>query len=59
MHDIHRETFAKIMEEIEVIEDKIEANDPKENIKALREELIEKRNELQRLSDGCGVAHHH
>ena len=59
MHDIHREAFAKIMEEIEVLEDKIEANDSNEDIKALREELIEKRNELQRLSDGCGVAHHH
>ena len=59
MHDIHRETFSKLMNEIEELEDKIEAKDPKEDIKVLREKLIEKRNELQRLSDGCGVAHHH
>jgi molybdopterin converting factor small subunit len=59
MHDVHREKFANLMNEVEELEDKIEANDSKEDISALREELIEKRNELQRLSDGCGVAHHH
>ena len=59
MHDIHREKFATLMTEIEELEDKIEAKDTKEDIKVLREEMIEKRNELQRLSDGCGHSHNH
>ncbi len=59
MHNVTREKFAKLMDEIEELEDKIESNDPKIDIKVLREELIEKRNELQRLSDGCGHSHNH
>jgi len=59
MHNVTREKFAKLMDDIEELEDKLEAKDTKENIKVLREELIEKRNELQRLSDGCGHSHHH
>jgi len=59
MHNVTREKFAKLMDEIEEIEDKLESKDTKEDINALREKLIEKRNELQRLSDGCGHSHNH
>lgn len=59
MHNVTREKFAKLMDEIENLEDKIESKDSKENISVLKEELIEKRNELQRLSDGCGHSHNH
>ncbi len=57
MHNVTREKFAKLMDEIEELEDKIESKENADNISALREELIEKRNELQRLSDGCGHSH--
>jgi len=57
MHDVARDKFSKLMDEIEELEDKIAAKDTKEDIKALREQLIEKRNELQRISDGCGYPH--
>ncbi len=57
MHDVTRQKFAKLMDEIEELEDKIEAKNTKEDINILREQLIEKRNELQRLSDGCGYPH--
>jgi len=59
MHNVTREKFSKLMDEIEELEDKLASKDTKEDINALREELIEKRNELQRLSDGCGHSHHH
>ena len=51
------------MQEIEDLEDKIEElekenpKDPELEIK--REQLAEKRNELARISDGCGTPHHH
>ena len=54
MKDLLHEKFAKLMEEIEELETKIDSKDPEKDIKVLREELIEKRNELQRLSNGCG-----
>ncbi|MBU8901850.1 MAG: hypothetical protein KOO69_03840 [Victivallales bacterium] len=57
MHNVTREKFAKLMDEIEELEDKIESKENADNISVLREELIEKRNELQRLSDGCGHSH--
>ena len=57
MHNVTREKFAKLMDEIEELEDKIESKENAGKISVLREELIEKRNELQRLSDGCGHSH--
>jgi len=57
MHNVTREKFSKLMDEIEELEDKLASKDTKEDINVLREELIEKRNELQRLSDGCGHSH--
>jgi hypothetical protein len=55
MKDVAHEKFAKLMEEIEELESRLEEKESEE----LREQLIEKRNELQRLSDGCGHPHHH
>lgn len=58
MTDVAREKYSNLMTEIEDLEDKIEdlrkdsAN--QEQIKHLNEDLTEKRNELARLSDGCG-----
>lgn len=54
MKDLLHEKFAKLMEEIESLETEIDSKCPKKNIDALKEELIEKRNELKRLSNGCG-----
>ncbi len=53
MKDLIREKFAKLMKEIESLEAEVEVKDVPE----IREKLIEKRNELQRLSDGCGHPH--
>jgi len=54
MKDLIREKFAKLMDEIEELETEIDSKDPEKDINVLREELLEKRNELQRLSNGCG-----
>lgn len=55
MKDVAHEKFAKLMKEIENLEARLEEKESEE----LREQLMEKRNELQRLSDGCGCPHHH
>lgn len=54
MTDISREKYSRLMAEIEILENKIELSG-KDTV--LQEELAEKRNELARLSDGCGHPH--
>lgn len=71
MVDVLHEKYAKIMREIDAIEEEIERYEKREgipedimdndemneDINILREKLTEKRNELSRLSDGCGKPH--
>lgn len=64
MKDITREKYARLMDEVERIEDLIteleqgQISDPEE-LAQLKEELAAKKNELARLSDGCGKSHSH
>lgn len=62
MKDIAREKYARLMGEIEQIEDlitEVEGQDSpdQEELEKLRAELAAKKNELTRLSDGCGKPH--
>ena len=63
MSDVMKERYMKLMQEIEDLEDRIEIIELKDanssKLEALREELAEQRNELARISDGCGTPHHH
>jgi hypothetical protein len=58
MTDVQHEKFAKLMCEIETLEDQaieLEASGTNsEKLKTLLEELGEARKKLARLSDGCG-----
>jgi len=63
MSDILRKTYARLMGEVEDLEDEIDklekdSSSEKSELDRLREELIEKRNELARVSDGCGHSYH-
>ena len=72
MNDLQRVKYIELMQEIEDLEDEIEefekgdGIDPEiespervaESLTVLREKLAAKRNELARLSDGCGHGHH-
>ena len=63
MLEVMKLRYMKLMQGIEDLEDRIEIielkdmNSPK--LAPLREELAEQRNELARVSDGCGTPHHH
>jgi len=62
MKDITREKYVRLMTEIENLEDfiaELEGLDRPDDseISRLKEELASKRNELARLSDGCGKPH--
>ncbi|OHB54508.1 MAG: hypothetical protein A2Y07_01485 [Planctomycetes bacterium GWF2_50_10] len=62
MKDITREKYVRLMTEIENLEDFIAElevlNRPDDSeITRLKQELASKRNELARLSDGCGKPH--
>ena len=62
MKDLAREKYVRLMEEIERLEDfiaELEGLDRPDDseIGRLKEELAVKRNELARLSDGCGRPH--
>lgn len=63
MLDAQRKKYQILMQEVEDLEDKIEeleASDPEsKEIQKLQEKLAEQRNELARVSDGCGTPHHH
>jgi hypothetical protein len=58
MVDIQREKYLKLMLEIEELEDELEqyktSGSEADKIKEMTELLIDKRNELKRISDGCG-----
>jgi phage shock protein A len=71
MPDVTRETYRRLMAEIEDLEDRVAdldkgaevaRNSPNpqdakviaEELESLRTQLAAKRNELQRISDGCG-----
>ncbi len=61
MTDVAREKYARLMAEIEILENKIELSgkesvNPAEVV-VLKNDLAAKRNELSRLSDGCGHPH--
>ncbi len=69
--DVAREKYVHLMTEIEDLEDKLEKYDAKglknkakralteKEIELIREELAAKKNELARISDGCGKPHAH
>ncbi len=61
MTDVSREKYSHLMAEIEILENKIELlgkeSVSQEELNVLNEELATKRNELARLSDGCGTPH--
>ena len=63
MPEVMKLRYMKLMQAIEDLEDRLEIielkdmNSPK--LEPLREELAEQRNELARISDGCGTPHHH
>jgi uncharacterized protein YdcH (DUF465 family) len=64
MKDVAKEKYARLMSEIERIEDlvlEVEQQDSPdaEELGRLREELVAKKNELARISDGCGKSHSH
>jgi len=57
MPDILRDKYARLMSEVEDLEARVDALGPAvaaEEARSLRERLAEKKNELARLSDGCG-----
>ncbi len=71
MTDVTREKYARLMAEIEDLEERVEdlekevavvkgsadAGVIKQELEDLRVELAKKRNELARISDGCGKPH--
>jgi len=62
MKDIAREKYARLMTEIEQLEDFLAEIEGQDNPDAdetlkLRQELAAKRSELTRISDGCGRPH--
>ena len=61
MSDVAREKYLKMMVEIEDIEDEIakmeKTKASQSDIMNLKEKLADKRNELARISDGCGKGH--
>lgn len=62
MKDLNREKYSHLMAEIEQLEDcisELENEKPvnKEQMEKAKAKLAEKRNELARISDGCGKPH--
>jgi ribosome-interacting GTPase 1 len=54
------EKFAQLMDKVEALEDEIEQKMKDKSVSAqelldFNEKLAEMRNELKRLSDGCGI----
>ncbi|MHC4871917.1 MAG: hypothetical protein ACYTFY_08725 [Planctomycetota bacterium] len=58
MTDVSRDKYMHLMGEVEDYEDLVDKliadGAPEEEIKKAKETLAEKRNELTRISDGCG-----
>ncbi len=64
MIDVEREKYQKLMQEVADLEDKIaelgkDAPTDPGKLKKMQEHLAEQRNELTRISDGCGTPHSH
>ena len=62
MKDVAREKYVKLMVEIENLEDcvsELESEMPVDTaqLEKARAELADKKNELARISDGCGKPH--
>ena len=63
MTNVSHEKFSHLMAEIEDLEEQVEALQTDadsvqiEALRSLQEKLAEKRNELARISDGCGTPH--
>ena len=61
--DVAREKYVYLMTEIEELEDNIEKLEKKavfgKELEKLKEELAVIKNELSRISDGCGTPHAH
>ena len=62
MKDVAREKYAKLMVEIENLEDcisELESETPLDQmqLEKARAELAHRKNELARISDGCGKPH--
>ncbi len=61
--DVLRDKYVHLMTEIEVLEENIEKLEKKsvagKKLEMLKEDLAMKKNELARLSDGCGTPHEH
>ena len=60
MKDLIHEKFARLMDEVEALEEDIEQKEKNKSVSAqellnLKDKLAEMRNELKRLSDGCGT----
>ncbi len=59
-NDIEKQKYFKLMEIMEELEEKLEAlNENDKDFKELSEKLIDAKNELMRVSDGCGHSHSH
>ena len=61
--DVLRDKYVHLMTEIEELEENIEKLEKKtvvgKKLEILREDLAVKKNELARISDGCGTPHAH
>lgn len=62
--DVAREKYVHLMTEIEELEDKLEKDNvgkafTEREIAIMKEALAAKKNELARISDGCGKPHAH
>ncbi|MHB9140203.1 MAG: hypothetical protein ACYC4Q_12435, partial [Victivallaceae bacterium] len=60
MKDLLHEKFAQLIDKVEALEDEIEQkmkdkSVSKQEFLDFNEKLAEMRNELKRLSDGCGI----
>ena len=60
MKDLNHEKFAQLIDKVETLEDEIEKKMIDKSVSAqelldFNEKLAEMRNELKRLSDGCGI----
>jgi hypothetical protein len=56
MADVERKKYARIMDEIEQIEDRLEeltGSDPDGELERLQEKLADRMRELARITDGC------
>ena len=60
MKDLNHEKFEQLIDKVETLEDEIEKKMIDKSVSAqefmdFNEKLAEMRNELKRLSDGCGI----